>query len=170
MTYTLYFRGEGETEWKLLQEDLSQNYFQLNPDSLPDGKYRLKVVASDAGQNPASTAKSTDRISSPFLADYTPPVVEVLSANRSGTGATATFRAADAASGLTRAEYALDAQPLDPTFSDDGIVDSKQETFTIQISLADLQEHLVTLRVYDAAGNVGAAKAVLPAPAQPAAR
>ena len=170
LTYTLYFRGEGETEWKLLQEDLSQNYFQLNPDSLPDGKYRLKVVASDAGQNPASTAKSTDRISSPFLADYTPPVVEVLSANRSGTGATATFRAADAASGLTRAEYALDAQPLDPTFSDDGIVDSKQETFTIQISLADLQEHLVTLRVYDAAGNVGAAKAVLPAPAQPAAR
>ncbi|MBI3933934.1 MAG: hypothetical protein HY316_04525 [Acidobacteria bacterium] len=170
LTYTLYFRGEGETEWKLLQDDLIQNYFQLNPDSLPDGKYRLQVVASDGGQNPAATAKTTDRISSPFVVDYTPPVVEVLNVARSGTGATVKFRAADAASGLTRAEYALDAQPLEPIFSDDGIVDSSEEAFTIQISLADPQEHLLTLRVYDVARNVGVAKAVLPASGQPAAR
>jgi len=170
LTYTLYFRGEGETEWKLLQEDLKQNYFQLNPDSLPDGKYRLKVVASDAGENPASTARTTDRSSSPFLVDYSSPAVEVLNIGRTATGATVKYRAADAASGLTRAEYALDAQPLEPIFSDDGIVDSSQEVFTVQVSLADPQEHLITLRVYDAAGNVGVAKAVLPAMAPEAAR
>ena len=169
LTYTLYFRGEAETEWKLLQDDMSQNYFQLNPDSLPDGNYRVKVVASDAGQNPASTARNMDRISSPFLVDYTSPVVEIVSVTPSGPatanslpGATIRFRASDAASGLTRAEYAMDAEPLQPIFSDDGIVDSRQESFMIQTGGTDGQEHLITLRVYDSAGNVGVAKAVLP--------
>jgi hypothetical protein len=163
LVYALYFRGEGETEWKLLQDDLKQNYFQLNPDSLPDGKYRLKVVASDAGENSAATAKTADRISGPFLVDFTPPVVSAVSATRAAGGATAKFQAADASNALVRAEYALDAEPLQVIISDDGIIDSPKESFTIQIGKLDNQEHLLTLRVYDAAGNVGVAKTVIPA-------
>ena len=171
LTYSLYFRGEGETEWKLLQDDLKQNYFQLNPDSLPDGLYRLKVVASDAAQNPASTAKTAERISAPFLVDFTPPEVQVVgviraaapTGSKSGTPVTATFKASDASSPLTRAEYALDADPLQPLLSDDGIVDSRQESFTVRITPPDKMEHLLTLRVYDSSGNVGVAKAVLKA-------
>jgi outer membrane protein assembly factor BamB len=163
ITYQLYFRGEGESEWKLLQEDLEQNYFQLSPESLPDGSYRVKVVASDAAQNPASTAHTAERVSAPFIVDYTPPAVEVENVARSGPGATVRLRARDGASVLTRAEYALDAQPLQAWLSDDGIVDSREETFTIRLSSLDPQEHLLTLRIYDSTGNVGVAKAVLPA-------
>jgi hypothetical protein len=72
------------------------------------------------------------------------------------------FKATDAASGLTRAEYAIDAEELQPVFSGDGIVDSKYESFTIEIGSIGAQERFVTLRVYDSAGNVGVAKAVLP--------
>jgi hypothetical protein len=169
LVYTLFFRGDTETEWKLLQDGLSQNYFQLNPDSLPDGTYQVKVVASDAGQNPPSSARSMDRVSSPFLVDYTAPVVEVVSVTRSGPAsstnlpaATIRFRATDASSSLTRAEYAMDAEPLEPIFSEDGIVDSRQETFIIHTGRTDAQELLITLRVYDSAGNVGVAKTVLP--------
>jgi hypothetical protein len=163
LSYTVYFRGEGEGDWKLLQENLRQNYLQLNPDSLPDGYYRLRVVASDGEQNPAATARTTDRVSAPFLVDYSSPQVEVISVGRSGGAATVTFRAADSASGLTRAEYALDAEPLQPVYSDDGIVDARQETFTVKMNLADSREHLITLRVYDSSGNVGVGKAILPA-------
>jgi hypothetical protein len=162
LTYQLYFRGEGESEWKLLQEDLKQNYFQLNPDSLPDGNYRVKVIASDAAQNATPAARTTERVSAPFIVDYTPPLVEVENMARTGTGATVRFRASDGASVLTRAEYVLDARPLEAWLSDDGIVDSRQETFTVQLTSLDPQEHLLTLRVYDSTGNVGAAKAVLP--------
>ncbi|HWP84337.1 MAG TPA: fibronectin type III domain-containing protein, partial [Terriglobia bacterium] len=172
LTYTLYFRGEGEKEWKLLQENLSQNYFQLNPDALPDGTYRVKVVASDASQNPEPAARRAERISSPFLVDFTSPGVVAQSIQRSGaaTGAgpgaeaqvTIVFRATDAASSLVRAEYAMDAEPLRPVLADDGIVDSPEETFSIRVALPDSLEHLITLRVYDAAGNVGVGKVVLP--------
>jgi hypothetical protein len=163
LVYALYFRGEGETEWKLVQDDLQQNYFQLSPGALPDGTYRLRVVASDGNQNPVPTALSAERVSAPFIMDATPPQVEVLSESRAGAGATVQFRASDGASALTRGEYALDAANLQLVLSDDGIVDSQRETFTVRLPLVDGQEHLLTLRVYDFAGNMGVAKTVLPA-------
>ena len=163
LAYELYFRGEGEAEWKPLAKDLKQNYFQLQKDALPDGKYRLKVKASDAGVNPQGMAKTAERISSPFLVDGTPPQVQVQQTSRTGHSATARFRALDQASVLTRAEYAVDAEPPRPLFSGDGIVDSKQETFLVEIDDMAAGEHLITLRVYDSAGNVGVGKALLPA-------
>ena len=163
LAYDLYFRGEGETEWKPLAKDLKQNYFQLQKDTLPDGKYRLKVKAADAGVNPQGMAMTAERVSSPFLVDGTPPQVQVQQTSRTGHSATAHFRALDQASVLTRAEYAVDAEPPLPLFSSDGIVDSKQETFTVKIDDLAAGEHLITLRVYDSAGNVGVGKALLPA-------
>ncbi|MCZ6751419.1 MAG: WD40 repeat domain-containing protein [Acidobacteria bacterium] len=163
LAYELYFRGEGETAWKPLAKDLKQNYFQLQKDALPDGKYRLKVKASDAGVNPQRLAKTAERISSPFLVDSTPPHVQVQQTSRTGHSAIAQFSALDQASVLTRAEYAVDAKPPRPLFSGDGIVDSKQETFTVEIDDMADGEHLITLRVYDSAGNVGVGKALLPA-------
>jgi hypothetical protein len=163
LTYALYFRGEGEAEWKLLQEGLKQNYFQLVPEMLPDGDYRLKVVASDALRNAAAAAKTTDRLSAPFTVDHSPPQVEVLSARRNGATAEIQFRAEDATSVLIRAEYAVDAEPLQPLLSADGIMDFPEESFRLALDSLDAQEHLVTLRVYDSTGNVGVGKAVLSA-------
>lgn len=165
LTYTLYFRGEGEAEWKVLQDNLKQNYFQLESDVLPDGKYRLKVVATDAGVNPAGMAKSAEMISAPFVVDNAPPQVEANEIKRSGGSATARFRAFDRTSGLTRAEYVLDAAPPVPLLSDDGIIDSQEESFTVVLSQLDGREHLLTLRVYDSAGNMGVGKALWPASA-----
>jgi len=39
-------------------------------------------------------------------------------------------------------------------------VDSNDETFAVTASPLDGREHLLTIRVYDAAGNVGVGKAV----------
>jgi len=160
LTYTLYFRGEGEAEWKLLQSDLKQNYFQLESDVLPDGKYRLRVIASDASVNPVGMAKTAEMISAPFVVGNAPPQVETLEVKRSGASATARFRAVDRVSGLTRAEYVLDAEAPVQLLSDDGIIDSQEESFTVVLSKLDGREHLLTLRVYDSAGNMGVGKAL----------
>ncbi len=162
LTYTLYFRGEAEREWKVLDKDMNQNYFQLNPDALPDGTYRLRVVATDAAENASGTARTNERISAPFLVDFTAPQIEILGVDRAGARATVRWRASDAASFLTRAEYSLDGGDLTPAGPQDGIVDSNAETFaTVLDSLSD-QEHLASFRVTDFAGNVGTGKAVLP--------
>lgn len=160
LTYALYFRGEGEAEWKLLQDQVKQNYFQLDSDALADGKYRLRVVASDGGVNPAGMAKTAEMLSAPFNVDNAPPEVEMSEIKRSNGLATARFRAFDRTSGLTRAEYVLDAELPVPVLCDDGIVDSQEETFTVNLNQLDGREHLLTLRVYDSAGNMGVGKAL----------
>lgn len=73
----------------------------------------------------------------------------------------ARFEASDDASLLQQAEYSLDAGAWQPVYPDDGILDSRGESFTIR--LADLApgEHLITLRVRDKAGNAGLGKAVI---------
>ena len=62
---------------------------------------------------------------------------------------------------LRGAEYSVDAGMWVPILSDDGIVDSLREAFTIRLAGVDGAEHLVTLRVRDKAGNAGLAKAVV---------
>jgi hypothetical protein len=80
---------------------------------------------------------------------------------RAGAGVEVAFEAADAASSLRRAEYSLDAGPWTPVASEDGIIDSPQERFTVRLDSVPPGEHLLVLRVVDAAGNAGLARVVL---------
>jgi hypothetical protein len=48
LAYTVYYRGDGETQWKSLREDLYERYANLETDLFPDGGYTIRVVASDA--------------------------------------------------------------------------------------------------------------------------
>ncbi len=157
----VYFRGEGENEWKLIKDNVSESYVTLDADALADGVYQVKVVVSDSPSNPQATAREAELISSPFLIDNTPPIVRHTGAQRSGDRAVVKFEAADAASMLRRAEYSLDAGPWAPVYSDDGILDSKAESFSITLDKLKPGEHLVTLRVLDSAGNAGLGKAVV---------
>lgn len=163
LTYTLYFRGEGETEWKLLEDNLKTSFFALDNDVLPDGKYRVKVAASDGETNPAGMTRTDEKISATFLVDSTSPRVEGIPTTEKGETAAVRFWAVDASSVLVRAEYAVDAEPLVAMLSEDGMIDSPEENFTLPLPSLDGREHLLTLRVYDAAGNVGVGKALWPA-------
>ena len=161
MSFNLYIRGEGETQWKLLKENLNKFRFQPEPESLPDGKYQVRLVASDAQGNPPQTARSTEERSAPFLIDNTPPQVRLLTQQRKGSAAQVHFRVTDAASVLRRAEYSVDAGPWLPVYSQDGIVDSRLEDFVLRAENLKPGEHLVVLRAYDLGDNAGMGKAVL---------
>ncbi|HYM12485.1 MAG TPA: hypothetical protein VEU62_17240 [Bryobacterales bacterium] len=157
----VYFRGEGENEWKLIKDNIAESYLMLDDDALADGVYQVKVVVSDSPSNPPGMAREAEQISAPFLVDNTPPAVRSTAAERAGDRATVKFEARDAASMLRRAEYSLDAGPWIPVYPDDGILDSKSESFTIPLEKLKPGEHLITLRVFDSAGNAGRGKAIV---------
>src|SRR6266853_1543043 len=60
LSYSLYFRGEDEREWKLLRADISENTYLLDNDVLADGRYFFRVVASDRPSNPTDQAKQAE--------------------------------------------------------------------------------------------------------------
>lgn len=161
LTAEVSFRGEGENEWKLIKDNLAENYITIDADALAEGVYQVKVVVSDAASNPPGAARQAEMISAPFLIDNTAPVVRYTTTEGSGDRRVVKFEARDAASMLRRAEYSLDAGPWVPVYSDDGIIDSKLENFSVALDKLKPGEHLVTLRVFDSAGNAGLGKALV---------
>ncbi len=157
LVYSLFFRGEGERDWKLLKDNLHENTFTLDGDGLADGRYFFRVLASDREVNPAPGALQAELVSSPVLIDNTPPVVTIGSLSAAGLD----FEAADSASPLRRCEYALDGGPWTPIAPVDGILDSRSAHFHIDLTKRPPGEHLLVVRAFDSGNNAGLAKIVL---------
>lgn len=161
LIYALYIRAADEQEWHLVKDKLRQTNYPLEPTGQADGKYVARLVASDEDSNPPGLARRAEMVSAPFWVDNTPPVVRVLRQAASSSGAEVQFRAEDSTSPLRSAEMSIDGKEWREIYSDDGIVDSRAESFTVQAPRLAPGEHIVTLRAYDTAGNVGVGKAVV---------
>jgi hypothetical protein len=161
LSYSLWFRGEDEREWKLLRADIAENTYLLDGDMLADGRYFFRVVASDRPSNPLEKARQVELIGPPVLIDNTPPVVNAGAARRSGSAVEIDVDAQDRGSALRRCEYSVDARPWVPVEAVDGVTDSARERFLIHIDNFPPGEHLIVIRAYDVAGNAGLAKVVV---------
>jgi len=161
LVYNAYFRGEGETQWKLLRSDMHENAITFDADVLADGKYFFRVVASDREANPPATARDAQLVSAPVMIDNTPPAVTIGVVRHSGATAHIEFEAADAASPLRRCEYSLDAASWVPVAAADGVIDSLREKFVLEITGLAPGEHLLAIRAADSANNTGTSKVIL---------
>jgi len=161
LIYNLYFRGEDETRWKLLRANMVENTYLLDADVFADGRYYFRVVASDSPSNPANLAREAELVSAPILIDSTPPVVTASAPRRSGNVVEVDVDAEDRGSVLRRCEYSLDAGQWMPVEAADGVTDSPRERFLVRVEKVSEGEHLIVIRVYDAAGNAGLTKVVV---------
>ena len=169
LIYSLYLRGDGETIWRLLKDQIVDKAFSFDATLIPDGGYQIKVVASDAPSHTPAIALTGDKISERFEVDTTPPVVTGLKATAE-PAARVTFDAEDAFSPIAHAEYSLDAGPwqfIDPVGE---LSDSKHEHYDFHLPSKSLEdkpgEHLITVRVYDRHDNIGLAKTAFTVPAK----
>lgn len=183
LVYSLYYRGENESEWKLLKSELSDKFYSFESALLPDGAYYVKVVASDAPSHTPEDALSEERQSNRFEVDNTAPKIENLTAKVESQQLHVTFRAVDDFSPIKRAEYSIDAgewQFLEPVGQ---LSDAKTENYDFNVPLIQPQqsledqtdqkrahgpsknkppvtEHVVVVRVYDRYDNEATMKYV----------
>jgi hypothetical protein len=176
LTYSLYLRGDGETVWRLLKDQITDKAYSFDAMLIPDGGYQIKVVASDAPSHTPGEALTGSKESERFEVDTTPPVISALAAagepadckdSRCPKHFKVSFEAEDAFSPIAHAEYSLDAgawQYIEPV---GGLSDSKREHYEIHLSVEGMAgktaEHLITVRVYDRHDNVGVSKTVIAA-------
>ena len=66
LEYAVYYREANETTFKLLKENLTDNFYTIDGFSLADGRYIFKITASDAISNPNGLALRDEKISEPF--------------------------------------------------------------------------------------------------------
>ena len=160
LAYRIYFRGQGEPTWILLDEDLSRPEVVWDTATVADGWYEIKVVASDAPDHPAGDALEDERTSDPILVDNTSPIIEGLkSAVRKEDGkgrAEITFTARDAASRLTEAAYTVDSATEWHTIAPaDLLFDAQRETFRFVAGGLSPGAHRIAVRAVDEANNRG---------------
>lgn len=165
LEYTLYYRGEKETQWKLLKAGLRVPYYSWDTTSMPDGAYYLKIVASDAPSNPPTLARQTERISARFVVDNSPPVITNLHADATGNPVHVEFTARDPSSPLARAEYSLDAGPWTLIFPVGNLSDAPEETYRLDLPGLPPGEHTLSVRVADQFENLAVAKTTFTVPA-----
>lgn len=109
LVYSIYYRGDGEQNWKLLKDNLADRFYSFDAGLLPDGGYTVKVTASDAPSHSPEDALTDSRESNRFEVDTTPPQVQDLNAAMEGDQLHITFRAVDGFSAVRRAEFSVDA-------------------------------------------------------------
>ena len=158
LTYKVFYRTLGDKEWHVLADSLTQTYYTMDGNRLPDGTYLFKVVASDSPSNPADLALSDEFVTDPIQIDNTPPSIRVTGPVINGQTAEVTFDASDATSRIVRGEYSVDGGAWLLIFPVDGIADSAHETFKVRVTFDKPGEHLVAFRCADSSSNVGTSK------------
>ncbi len=165
LVYWLYYRGEGDSRWLLLKDNIADKAYSFDASLLPDGGYEVKVVASDAPSHSPGEALTAERVSPRFEVDTTPPQIQSLTGSVEGKDIHVRFRAEDGFSTIKRAEYSVDAGDWKYVEPVGQLSDAKSENYDFRIPLEspndDPPEHVVVVRVYDKYDNMDTAKTVL---------
>jgi len=161
LIYSVFYRGEGEKQWKLLKDNVHDQFYSWDTASMADGAYYLKIVASDAPSNPPAEALEASRQSDRFVVDNTPPAVAGLEAQPAGETARIHFSAKDSASAITRAEYSVDAGEWKLVEPQGQLSDSPDENYDFSVRSLTPGEHTIAVRVFDRFDNSVAAKVTL---------
>jgi hypothetical protein len=130
---------------------LTKSEVEWDTVALPEGKYRVRVEASDELANPPETVQKHALESPPVVVDNTPPVFRVLTMTQRRLHA----RVSDGVGPIVRVELTVDGKiewrPLAPA---DGVFDSADEEVDEDVrSLVPPGSHIVAVRAFDEAGN-----------------
>jgi outer membrane protein assembly factor BamB len=161
MIFKAEIRGVNETDWKLLKDKIHERYFSWDSSAFPDGKYLLRITASDAPSNPPGESLESSRETDPFVIDNTPPEITDLRAMPSGNKIELTFHAKDALSMLDHAEYSVnggDWLVVEPTTR---LTDSTEHDYRWSVDRNSSGEATVAVRVADEFENQAVAKIVV---------
>jgi hypothetical protein len=170
MVYSVYYRGDGETRWLLLKDNLTDKFYSFDASLLPDGGYTIEVLASDAPSHSPSQGLTAVKDSTRFEVDTTAPQIMDLHASVEGGQIHVNFRAVDGFSAIKRAEYSVDAgdwQFVEPAGQ---LSDSKTENYDFRATIpaiakdktvAGSSDHVIVVRAYDRFDNMSSAKTVI---------
>ena len=161
MQYKVEIRGTKETEWKLLKDHVTQRHYNIDSTAFPDGEYLVRVTATDAPDNPPSQALTTSLVSDPFLVDNTPPQILGLAGSAAGNKLTVRWKAKDALSNVSKAEYSINGGPWTVALPTTRLSDAPELDYDLSLDRPSHGEQTIAVRVEDEYENVTVEKVVL---------
>ena len=157
LSRSLWLRREGAGgEYRRVASRIAEDHFALDDTSLDEGRYRIRLDVDDSPTNGSERARASTLTSATFLVDHTPPRLTLTRTSRAEGRLRVEAAADDAPGTISRAEYRVDEEDDDGWTTlpcRDGICDTSEESLLLEME-APGRDRAVTIRVYDAAGNV----------------
>lgn len=160
LRYRISFKREGTNTWREASrpdEMVTKTEYDWETLALPEGRYRVRVEASDEMSNSPERTEKHARESDPVTVDNTPPVVQALSVE----GKRLKGRITDGVGPIVRVEAALDGRAeWRPLGASDGLFDTADESIDTDLTPMLSSNggglnaaHFVSVRAFDATGN-----------------
>ncbi|MBV9760195.1 MAG: hypothetical protein JO340_06505 [Acidobacteriaceae bacterium] len=150
LLYKVELRRQNDSFWRVLKDKLFDRYYSFDSAAFPDGKYVVRVTASDSPGNTPADALASTLESDPFTIDNTPPEITGVHLDAMGAVSHIHFTTKDALSWIDKAEYSInggDWTLLDP-------VNKVTDSQTLEYSLDFPTSQIVAIRVFDENDNV----------------
>jgi len=158
LVYRLFYQADGDDAWvpAFLDKPLHKTEYSWDTESIPDGWYRIKVVASDEESNPVGEALTDEKISDLIKVDNTRP--QVLQLAYDATNGILKGVARDNLSLIRYLEYSVDGGEWKFFSPKDGVFDDREEAFEVKVGALTPGPHSIAIRATDEEGNVGVEK------------
>ncbi|MCK9995710.1 MAG: hypothetical protein KAH56_05450 [Candidatus Krumholzibacteria bacterium] len=162
--YDLAYRRQGEEAWRDVLVGRAELLGSWDTSEMPDGRYELRLTASDSPDNPGHLAAESSRSLGPILVDNTEPEISGFKLKVLDDGFQVDLTGKDSGGFLAGARLRLPdgtTERLDPV---DGICDSPTEKFAAKIvwprpgGLTGSAPWRVRVEVRDLAGNTTVAE------------
>ncbi len=161
LIYMIEFRKAGRTNWVELKDQLEADNFEWDGKTVEDGRYEVRVTASDERSNTSATKLTGSRISDPVVIDNTGPAIKDIKVTSvvkdNAPRRVIEFKVSDELSVIGQLEYTIDSNTdWIGTVPNDLVYDTTDEDFTIEINAKEKLpkgEHIITIKVSDAVGN-----------------
>jgi hypothetical protein len=152
LIYSLQYRREGDQVWQNLRSGLTDSIFVWDTTTVADGRYVVRLTASDSPANGADRKLDGDRESDPISIDNTPPAI-VTEISKNASGVRLVVRVRDAQNPIQKVEYSIGGGPWQLVFPADGLADSPEERYEIPLANESEAGRLV-IRATDLLQNV----------------
>ncbi len=151
LSYRLFYRrANSQEKIPVFNVPTVLNSIQWNTDTIPDGKYKLTLVASDERSNNDKDVLTQEAESDEFVIDNTKPQITYTIDDKTyKISAVAT----DKMTNIIRIEYQINSGDFKTVQPKDGIFDSTTEQFDILPWSGLKGEFTVTIKAYDAEHN-----------------
>jgi hypothetical protein len=97
----------------------------------------------------------SEKISRPLVIDNSLPVVGDFRVDKQNNRLSVSFTARDSHSHIMEAKYLIRPDEWQTVFPEDGICDSKNESFRFSVTLPQGADDLIVVHVKDRHGNIG---------------
>jgi len=162
LVYDLYFQHQEEKNWWILKKNLSKTMHIWDSQMMPDGHYRIKIIANDRKSNPFNTARQSEQLSDWFIIDNMGPKIQNAEIKKTENDSLQiSFQVVDDLSVIKEVQFCYDIQDWLWVYPQDLVCDSKREDFNFKIKLSQKDFYSIIIKAKDKSDNIGYGRLII---------